>query len=313
MNQVGSIVGEILRTAEAEGVEREQTIRAAVGDQGLLAWVADTHGDDFADLFPDDLTVEEYAATVNETGVDEAKKRLRLCSTCPEYGGGCASEYETDRGKAPCWDREKGLRLEWCRRWPEHIVRKKLTSVGVGSRLLGCRFDTYNPANGKQTRAKLKCEAYAKEFKRGSTKRNLLLAGSNFGIGKTHLSVSVVADLLARYRIRTAMFVYVPEFLERIRRSYSREEPDGERLIEKASNTDLLVLDDLLAHRTTEWVQEQMNLISNARWSNGRPTIITTNEGPDEMTTTIGPRAASRLLGDALAVHVDGEDHRWQK
>jgi DNA replication protein DnaC len=313
MKQVGSIVNEILKAATAEGVERERVMRAHVGDKGILAWVADTHGDDFADLFPDDVTVEEYAATVNDTGVEEAKKRLVLCSTCPDHGGGCASEYEHDRGKAPCWDREKGLRLEWCKRWPEQILRKKLTSIGIGSRLIGSRFDTYKPSNGKQKRAKVKCEEYAKEFKRGTTTKNLLIAGSNFGIGKTHLAISVVADLLARYRIRTAMFVYVPEFLERIRRSYSHEEPDGARLIENASTTDLLVLDDLLAHRTTEWVQEQMNLISNARWSNGLPTIITTNEGPDEMTTTIGPRAASRLLGDTQAVAVDGEDKRWQK
>jgi len=73
------------------------------------------------------------------------------------------------------------------------------------------------------------------------------------------------------------------------------------------------VLDDLGAQRTTDWVREQMNLISNARWSNGRPTIMTTNTGPDEITATLGPRAASRLLGGALGIEVDGDDRRWQK
>ena len=47
---------------------------------------------------------------------------------------------------------------------------------------------------------------------------------------------------------------------------------------------DLLVLDDLGAEKTSEWVEETMNLIVNTRYNERRPTIFTTNyeDLPDE-------------------------------
>jgi DNA replication protein DnaC len=40
---------------------------------------------------------------------------------------------------------------------------------------------------------------------------------------------------------------------------------------------DLLVLDDLGAEKTSEWVEETMNLIVNTRYNEKRLTIFTTN------------------------------------
>ena len=42
-------------------------------------------------------------------------------------------------------------------------------------------------------------------------------------------------------------------------------------------DADLLVLDDLGAERTSEWVQETLGLVVNTRYSERRPTIFTTN------------------------------------
>ena len=40
---------------------------------------------------------------------------------------------------------------------------------------------------------------------------------------------------------------------------------------------DLLVLDDLGAERTSEWVQETLGLVVNTRYNAKRPTIFTSN------------------------------------
>jgi len=315
MKHVGSVANEVAAFAKQQMAERDQEVRGRVNGRDVFTFVGEEHGDDIANLFPDDFTLDDYITTTNDALIDEAKRRLKLCATCPPHGGACGSDYEQNQGKAPRWDRDKGLRLDWCPRWSEHILRKKLMSVGIGEQLLAARFATYVPSNNRQRSAKKKCESYAQRFDRRTTGGNLLIAGANYGIGKTHLAVSVVADLLARYRLRTAKFVFVPEFLEQLRRAY--EEPEKRNLIDNAMNADLLVLDDLGAHRTTEWVQEQMNLISNARWAHRRPTIITTNASPEETAATLGPRATSRFLGNVDkqtdAVYLDGDDKRWLK
>jgi DNA replication protein DnaC len=308
MKQIGGIVVSMLEFTQRQARERDREVRERVGDENIRKWIAKTHGQEVAVLFPKDFTLDDFIQTVNDASLDEAKTRLKLCATCPPHGGACASEYEQERGKAPCWDREKGLRMEWCPRWREHILRQKLTSVGVATRLLSARFSTYVPKTPKQKEALAQCQRYAVEFRRGATKSNLLIVGQHYGVGKTHLAISVVADLLSRYRLRNSMFVYVPDFLERIRRSY--DEPEHRGLMDKASTTDLLVLDDLAAQRTTDWVREQLNLLSNARWSAGLPTIITTNVKPQSLIDTLGPRAESRFFGDAIGVDVDGPDMR---
>lgn len=310
MKQIGSLLADVIEFTAQYAREREQKLRESIGRKHVLTWVEDTYGEAVTDLFPDDFSMSDLVSTVSDGMLDESKKRLKLCATCPPHGGACASDYESNRGKAPKWDRQKGLRMEVCPRWSEHILRRKLASIGVGEAYLGERFSTYVPATEAQRAAKNRCEKYATVFKRGETSGNLILSGQNYGVGKTHLAISVVADLLARYRLRNAMFAYVPEFLERIRRSYSRDDQNDDRLVQNACTTDLLVLDDLAAQRTTDWVREQMNLISNARVSNKLPTIITTNASFKELEETLGPRAASRFFGNYFGAAVDGPDRR---
>ena len=63
---------------------------------------------------------------------------------------------------------------------------------------------------------------------------------------------------------------------------------------------ELLVLDDLGAERTTDWVDETLNLIVNTRYSERRPTIFTSNydQMPDRDRSAVAARAvsASRML-----------------
>ena len=65
---------------------------------------------------------------------------------------------------------------------------------------------------------------------------------------------------------------------------------------------DLLVLDDLGAEKTSEWVEETMNLIVNTRYNERRLTIFTSNyedipddTDPNSLLFRIGHRMRSRL------------------
>ena len=87
------------------------------------------------------------------------------------------------------------------------------------------------------------------------------------------------------------------DLLSRIRDSYRPGAPgesEGE-LLSRIDEVDLLVLDDVGAEATTEWVQDRLYLIINRRYESAKATIITTNCDEGELSAKVGPRTASRL------------------
>jgi hypothetical protein len=80
---------------------------------------------------------------------------------------------------------------------------------------------------------------------------------------------------------------------------------------------DLLVLDDLGAEKTSEWVEETLNLIVNTRYSERRLTIFTSNyeekedrTDPDSLLARVGFRMHSRLYEMCEFLEFDGADFR---
>src|SRR6185312_795823 len=87
---------------------------------------------------------------------------------------------------------------------------------------------------------------------------------------------------------------------------------------------DLLVLDDLGSEKTSEWVEETMNLIVNTRYNERRHTIFTSNyeDKPDDapvdpserqdftLKERIGFRIHSRLHEMCEFLEFDGADYR---
>ena len=77
------------------------------------------------------------------------------------------------------------------------------------------------------------------------------------------------------------------------------------------------MLDDLGAEKTSEWVEETMNLIVNTRYNERRPTIFTTNyeDMPDDteldsLQVRVGFRMHSRLHEMCEFLEYDGADYR---
>jgi DNA replication protein DnaC len=70
-------------------------------------------------------------------------------------------------------------------------------------------------------------------------------------------------------------------------------------LLEELEGPELLVLDDLGAEKTADWVNDRLYLIVNRRYEECRPIIVTTNLGLDELTEKLGNRIVSRLCETA--------------
>ncbi len=107
------------------------------------------------------------------------------------------------------------------------------------------------------------------------------------GTGKTSLAMLVAQAAEAAGR---SVGVYsVPHLLAEIRGTYDRDSTGSYLdLFSRLCTVDLLVLDDLGAEKTTEWVLEQLYSIVNERWQNSGSVLVTTNAPDPRQGTVVG-------------------------
>lgn len=148
------------------------------------------------------------------------------------------------------------------------------------------------------------CMEYARA---GRVTQNMMLTGP-YGTGKTSLAVSILKKRITEHGER-GLFVVVPALFAEIRASFNNNGGGDSALLQRVTNVNLLVLDDLGAERPTEWVQEQMYHILNTRLINGRPTIVTTNCSVQELIDRLGPRTMERVKAYRI-VSVGGDNMR---
>ena len=173
---------------------------------------------------------------------------------------------------------------------------------------------------------------YANEFPH-ATKPGLLFAG-DAGCGKTHLAVATVRKLIEKGF--DAVFWDYQTLLERIRASYDPETRGSNKdAYQSALDAEILLLDDLGAYRSSDWVEDVVTGLITHRCNHRKPLIATTNLPDEEMggkdavrlsegaarydlrktlAEQIGVRARSRLFEMCTIVKMVGApDYRVQR
>jgi DNA replication protein DnaC len=174
--------------------------------------------------------------------------------------------------------------------------------------------------------ARLAACRFVEEFPLEGT--GLLLVGG-IGVGKTHLAVGIIKELIPSKGIACLFYDY-RELLKHIQNSYNDSVKATElEILRPVFETEVLVLDELGAVKPTEWVWDTVSLILNTRYNDKRTTIITTNfedQPAAGVSRSLSPaRAASRdeTLGDRIGermrsrlhemcriIRMEGEDFR---
>jgi DNA replication protein DnaC len=107
-------------------------------------------------------------------------------------------------------------------------------------------------------------------------KNGLLLIGS-IGVGKTHLAVGIIQALVREKGI-PGIFCDYRELLKEIQHSYNPAVQATElEILRPVLETEVLVLDELGAVKSSEWVWDTVSYILNSRYNEQKTTIITTN------------------------------------
>lgn len=175
----------------------------------------------------------------------------------------------------------------------------------INQKLLNASFETYNPTNSELEKAKKICARYAENFSKNNPV-NLLLFGT-YGVGKSHLAVSIVKRILEKEF--STLFISTPKLLGKLRSTYNKDSDLSEtQLIGYLNEVDCLVIDDLGAEKNSDWAMERLFEIIDGR--SGKHTIYTTNFTPDDLKNAIGPRNFSRVMEDTHIIQMNGKDFR---
>ena len=134
----------------------------------------------------------------------------------------------------------------------------------------------------------------------------LLLLGP-CGVGKTHLAAAIANRQIGTV---TTLFLSCPEFLLEMREGINGRKKSQYHLFDLARQVKLLVLDDIGAERSSEWVQETLFVLLNYRYEELLPTIFTTNCSLDELEAKLGERISSRIVEMSRCIRIQGEDWR---
>jgi DNA replication protein DnaC len=222
----------------------------------------------------------------------------------------------------------------------EERALRVMERARIPKRYEHCDFESYvtDLADGKTwtaqhsqslKQAKMLTQGFVRDYP-GSAEKGLLLMGPS-GVGKTHLGVAALKELIRRGH--AGLFCDYRELLKEIQASYNPASESTEMgILEPIRTVEILALDDLGATKPSDWVRDIVGIVLNARYNEKRTTIITTNyvdnpisEGEatrlpngklvaavreDSLEQRIGSRMRSRLFEMCRTVEVFAPDFR---
>ena len=229
-------------------------------------------------------------------------------------------------------------------------TERALARARVPERYRHCDFDNFETDNDIENvppdqqaafnrslmQAKLIVQRFAEEFTpvREHAEPGLLLMGS-CGVGKTHLAVSALKQIVLRGH--SGLFYDYRELLKEIQDSYNAVSQSTEMgVLEPVLKAEIFVLDDVGSSKPSLWALETVGHVLNTRYNEKRVTLLTTNfldsdsvgansNGPtavsrvagmraptmdDSLTERVGKRIRSRLYEMCRKVEIFGPDYR---
>jgi DNA replication protein DnaC len=246
--------------------------------------------------------VESHDAKFNSTDVGRAgsyTEQPEVCAFC--YGSG----MEVVPGK--------GARKCRCRN--EDRKAKLLEAANIPRRHRECSLESYQPAKGNGSQLLAFNYAFRLVREYPAVDRGLLYMGG-CGVGKTHLSASILRGLAEKGV--PCLFYEFGSLLKEIQNSYNPVSQTSElKVLAPIFEAEVLVLDELGASKSTDWVRDTMMQVINTRYNDRKLTIFTTNyldarrtQAEETLEDRIGVRLRSRLFEMCKTVLVDGDDYR---
>lgn len=155
----------------------------------------------------------------------------------------------------------------------------RLKRARIPKRYMHCslqNFDILRDADPSLSFALIRTRGFVQGYPLENRDQGLLLTGG-IGVGKTHLAVGLLRELIEQ-RGATGIFCDYRDLLRQIQNSYSPLVATTEAaILRPVFEADILVLDELGAVKPTDWVWDTVAHILNTRYNDKKITLVTTN------------------------------------
>lgn len=244
----------------------------------------------------------------------DSETGLQICTICgqfkqkrfslPGFGNKKPTEMtvhiecDCERKKRENAEKEEA-RLEHERK----VNAAKLKCFPASGFYADCTFDVDDGRNQNQSNI---CKRYAETFVKKDP-YGLLLYGKT-GTGKSFMSSAIANAVIDRgFSAHQTDIGYITNVLQS---SISNRQQNLYRILD----CDLLLIEDLGAQRSTEYMMENIYTVIDGRYKSGKPMIITTNFDYDEMqnVTDTNPwcRIFDRIIERCYPIEFKGVSHR---
>lgn len=192
-------------------------------------------------------------------------------------------------------------------------MKKEKTEASLKRCNIAKRFADIAIADIDNPSVKKLAVGYFEEWEtRGAKKGEGLYFWGNVGSGKTFCGLAIVNELRRKKYVEMLFFNFA-ELMYRIRKGYEVDGKFDPNLLEAVKKCEVLMIDDIGLEKATDWITEQLYLVINSRYEAMLPTIVTSNQSPEDLGKTHNAQIASRLLEMSKVVKFTGKDRRSSK
>jgi len=196
------------------------------------------------------------------------------------------------------------LRVEPCGCQGDLRRRNRIGAANIPRRYYHCRIANFNDrSNAALMSAKRKVQEFVDVWPGQRDGLGLLLMGG-CGVGKTHLAVAALLEIIQDGKPGRLLFCNFQDLIQEIQASFGDDQaPSKSELMRPLLDADLLVLDELGSQKPSQFVHDILYYVINSRYNDERVTVFTTNV-IDDLGERIGARLRSRLYEMAEEVKI---------
>ncbi|MBJ9986992.1 ATP-binding protein [Acinetobacter sp. S40] len=179
------------------------------------------------------------------------------------------------------------------------LLQQRISNAGLKKRYVDCGFKNFAVINQAQENAVYRCQCFAEQLISGEIS-NLLLFGSS-GTGKTHLSASIIRNILHR-SLRSVRYFTSAEIAQKMMDSWSDHSSSEDEIIRQLTSFDLLVIDEYGLHDRHEKPLEMVHKVLYSRYDQMKSTLLISNFPLAQFEKDVGTRLWSRLHENGLMI-----------